>query len=60
MGKTKKIKSFFIDKKVPRQYRGRIPLLVDTQSVLWIAGEMISDRVKVTEQTKNVLKAEKV
>jgi tRNA(Ile)-lysidine synthase len=60
MTKTKKIKTFLIDRKVPRQSRGRIPLLVDTQSVLWIAGELISNRVKVTEQTKKVLRAEMV
>jgi tRNA(Ile)-lysidine synthase len=60
MVKTKMMKSFFIDRKIPRQCRGRIPLLVDTRSVLWIAGELISDRVKVTEQTKKVLRAEMV
>jgi tRNA(Ile)-lysidine synthase len=60
MADTKKIKSFLIDRKIPRQCRGMIPLLVDTQSVLWIAGELISDRVKVTEQTKKVLRAEMV
>ncbi len=60
MGKTKKMKSYFIDRKIPREYRGRIPLLVDSRSVIWIAGELISDRVKVTEQTKTVLRAEMV
>jgi tRNA(Ile)-lysidine synthase len=60
MAKPKKMKTFFIDRKIPRQCRGRIPLLADTRSVLWIAGELISDRVKVTEQTKKVLRAEMV
>ncbi len=60
LGETKKIKSYFIDRKIPRECRRRIPLLVDSRSVLWIAGEMISDRVKVTEQTKKVLRAEMV
>ena len=60
LGETKKIKSYFIDRKIPRECRRRIPLLVDSRSILWIAGEMISDRVKVTEQTKKVLRAEMV
>jgi tRNA(Ile)-lysidine synthase len=60
MVETKKMKSFFIDRKIPRECRVRIPLLVDSRSVIWIAGELISDRVKVTEQTKKVLKAEMV
>jgi tRNA(Ile)-lysidine synthase len=60
MGETKKIKSCFIDGKIPRECRGRIPLLVDSRSIIWIAGEMISNRVKVTEQTKTVLMAEMV
>lgn len=60
MARTKKLKSYFIDRKIPYQNRIRIPLLVDARSVLWIAGERISDRAKVTEQTKRVLRAEMV
>ncbi len=60
MAETKKMKSYFIDRKIPREYRGRIPLLVDSRSVIWIADELISNRVKVTEQTKQVLRAEMV
>jgi tRNA(Ile)-lysidine synthase len=60
MGETKKIKSYFIDRKISRECRRRTPLLVDSRSIIWIAGEMISDRVKVTEQTKTVLRAEMV
>ena len=60
MVETKKMKSYFIDRKIPRECRVRIPLLVDSRSVIWIAGELISDRVKVTEQTKKVLRAEMV
>lgn len=55
---TKKVKSYFIDKKIPRLQRKKIPLLVDQQSVIWIAGMAISDRVKIKERTKKVLKIE--
>lgn len=60
MSGTKKVKSFLIENKIPRLVRNAIPLLVDDLSVIWIAGERISERVKVTEQTKKVLKAEMV
>ena len=60
MGGAKKLKSFFIDRKIPRCDRAVIPLLVDARSVIWVAGERISERVKVTPESKNVLKAEMV
>jgi tRNA(Ile)-lysidine synthase len=58
LGGTKKLKDYFIDKKIPRGLRADIPLLVDSRSVIWIAGERISQRVCVTENTKKVLKVE--
>ena len=60
IGGKKKLKEYFIDRKIPRPLRKQIPLLVDSRSVIWIAGERISERVRVTEQTKRVLKAEMV
>jgi tRNA(Ile)-lysidine synthase len=58
LGGTKKLKKYFIDRKIPGSLRGTIPLLVDSQSVVWIAGERIGDRVRITEKTKKVLKIE--
>ena len=55
---TKKVKSFFIDEKIPGKERGRIPLLVDQESVLWIPGVKLSDRARVTNRTEKVLRAE--
>lgn len=60
MGGTQKVKALFIDAKVPHELRNRIPLLVDQRSILWIAGLKISEKVRVREQTKKVLKAEMV
>ena len=57
---TKKVHDVFIDQKIPRDKRGEIPLLADADSVLWIAGRMISERVKVTDRSLKVLKAEMV
>jgi tRNA(Ile)-lysidine synthase len=58
MGGTKKLKDYFIDRKIAARRRGEIPLLVDAGSIVWIAGERISERVRVTGRTKKVLKAE--
>ena len=53
-----KIKSLFIDHKIPRSKRDEIMLLVDQLSVIWIENMHLNDRVKITEETKNVLKLE--
>jgi len=60
LGGSKKLKKYFIDRKIPSAQRGAIPLLVDAQSVIWIAGERVSQRVGITEKTKKVLKIELV
>jgi tRNA(Ile)-lysidine synthase len=55
---TKKLKTFYIDRKIPREIRGRIPLLVDQVGILWIGGMTISEDVKVTPLTRACLKIE--
>lgn len=54
----KKLKNYFIDRKIPRRCRGQIPLLVDSHSVIWIAGQLLSERVKLTDKTTKILKIE--
>lgn len=53
---TKKLKEFFIDSKVPREIRDSIPLVAKESEIIWIVGYKISDKFKVTENTKRVLK----
>ena len=55
---TKKIKSFFIDEKIPINKRKIFPLLLDKESVIWIVGMRLSERVKITEKTRQILKVE--
>jgi tRNA(Ile)-lysidine synthase len=52
----KKIKNFFIDHKVPRRERDKMVLLADQKSIIWIENMHLNERVKVTAETKNVLK----
>ncbi len=51
----KTLKKFFIDRKVPRHKRNRIPLCADRDGIIWVMGYNIDDRVKVTQHTKNIL-----
>ena len=54
MAQPKKLQSFMVDAKIPRMWRDHIPL-VCSQHILWVVGWRIDDRVKVTEDTKQVL-----
>jgi tRNA(Ile)-lysidine synthase len=58
MAGKKKLKSYFIDSKIPQIKRKHIPLLADGESVIWIAGMMLSERVKITNKTRIFLKIE--
>jgi tRNA(Ile)-lysidine synthase len=55
MSGTQKIKKLFINTKVPRRIRRTIPLLISQNDVLWVAGIRRSDKVLVTESTREVL-----
>ncbi len=56
MSGSKKLKSFFIDRKVPRHMRHRIPILTNDQGdIIWVYGERISHIYRVTDKTKRVL-----
>mgnify|MGYP000229660139 CR=1 FL=1 len=55
---TKKLKEYFIDSKIPRESRDEIPLISCGNEIVWVIGYKISDKFKVTENTRNVLKIE--
>lgn len=54
----KKIKDLFIDSKVPREIRNRIPLIASGSEIIWVVGYRISENYKVDKNTKNVLRIE--
>lgn len=55
-GKSKKLKSLFIDMKIRREDRDRIPLLCDeNDDILAVAGIRANEEYKITRFTKNVL-----
>ena len=58
MSGSKKLHDFFIDEGVVNFKRKRIPILTDKSRIIWIIGYRISEKVKITEETKNILKLE--
>lgn len=53
---NKKLKSFFIDRKVPRSMRSQIPILTNANDdIIWVYGLRISQYYRVTDKTEKVL-----
>lgn len=50
------LKKYFIDKKIPQQQRGEIPLLARGSEILAILGYTVSSRTAVKTTTKNIIK----
>ena len=53
-GSSKKLKEYFIDKKVPQRIRSTIPVLASENQILIVAGMEISEKIKITENTKKI------
>jgi tRNA(Ile)-lysidine synthase len=54
----KKLSVFFIDARIPRAWRGRIPIVTAPGRIIWVTGWRIDERVKITAGTKRVLRLE--
>ena len=54
----KKLSKFFIDKKMSILQKEKIWLLCSADMIVWVIGERLDERFKVTESTKNILKIE--
>ncbi len=55
-GGTKKLSDYLTDLKIPLRLRDGLPILADGNDVLCIVGVAISDKIKVDETTKNIIK----
>jgi tRNA(Ile)-lysidine synthase len=51
----KKLKAFFIDKKVPRTERDRIPLVLSGSEIVWVVGYQIAEPFKVQPGTQRTV-----
>ena len=56
LGGSKKLKDYFIDKKIPQRMRDYIPVLAVENKILAVADVEIADELKVTENTRSYYK----
>lgn len=52
----KKLKDIFINLKIPREDRSKIPLVCFDTEIGWIVGHKISENFKIDNETKTILK----
>jgi tRNA(Ile)-lysidine synthase len=52
----KKLQDFFVDRKVPRARRDRVPIVVDAlDRIVWVAGHAIAEEFRVTDLTQSMV-----
>ena len=56
LGGRKKLQDVFVDRKVDRDERDRVPVITDERGkIVWVAGHVLSEEFRVTDQTKAVI-----
>jgi tRNA(Ile)-lysidine synthase len=58
MSASIKLQDFFVNAKVTRADRDRIPLVLSDDEIVWVAGHRVSDVAKVTARTRRTLRLE--
>lgn len=59
-GHRQKLKSWFINEKIPARERDRIPCIASGNEILWILGHRMSSRYQISSRTKQILQIEVV
>jgi tRNA(Ile)-lysidine synthase len=55
-GQTKKLQDFFVDRKIARERRDTLPLVVDSADrIVWVVGESVAEDFRVTEPSQGVI-----
>ena len=55
-GRKKKLQDFFVDRKVPRDRRGTVPLVVDGRlGIVWVAGYAVSEDARTIDTAAGVV-----
>jgi tRNA(Ile)-lysidine synthase len=56
LGGRKKLQDVFVDRKVPRDERGRVPVVVDELGrIAWVAGHVVGEPFRVTPRSEGVV-----
>ncbi|MBI5214904.1 MAG: tRNA lysidine(34) synthetase TilS [Ignavibacteriae bacterium] len=58
MNEKKKLSDYFIEQKVPRFKKQSIPILTSDENIVWVCGQRLDERYKVTSSTTSILKME--
>lgn len=56
MADRKKLSDYLIDRKIPATERDRIPLLVSGADIVWVCGERLDHRFRITSSTTRFLR----
>ena len=56
MTSSMKLQDFFVNGKVPREERDRVPLVVSGGEIVWVVGHRVSEAAKVTARTRRTLR----
>ncbi len=54
-GHSVRVSEFMINQKIPAELRARWPIIANEEHVLWIVGQRIDERAKVTAATRQIL-----
>ena len=54
----RKLKKLFIDAKLPRKERDRVPIITDSANILWAVGFRIANIAKISPKTEKYIKFE--
>jgi tRNA(Ile)-lysidine synthase len=57
---SKKLKDFFIDEKVPRHMRGKVPIVISGDDILWLVGYRKCGAAHAGSESSRVIKLTKV
>jgi tRNA(Ile)-lysidine synthetase-like protein len=52
---SKKLQDLFVDKKVPKDRRGLVPIITDEERIIWAAGVSLAQEAAVTAETERVI-----
>jgi len=55
---SKKVGDFLTDQKYPRPLRDELPVVYDRKGVVWLAGLEIDQRVRIRDETREIVKIE--
>jgi tRNA(Ile)-lysidine synthase len=56
LGHRKKLQDFLVDRKIPRETRDSLPLVVDGRDrIVWVVGESVAEDFRVTEPSRGVI-----